>query len=285
MGAKKKTPAQSEQAHAHIIPINTSLICVDFWVDLGTIRTMDLNYTPLVDKFMTFFRVRESLSQMALDVDRDFKKPFITIAREPGSGGVPIAKAVAKKLGFICLDEQVIDEIASSTKMRKELIKAVDEKNRTHVEDIVQSLLNPDYVDDIKYVTELTKVILTYALQGQVVIVGRGANFLTPFAKGLHVNITAPYEIRVQRAMDFEGFSRKKAEEVIVKVERERKEFVKQYFRRDPSKINSYDITLNTAFFSVEQSRDLIIDAFWHKFPWYKQAFSFFTRSVPLPEK
>lgn len=224
---------------------------------------------------MTFFRVRESANTQATSVEDHFKKPFITIAREPGSGGAPIAKAVAEKLGFTCLDEQFIEEIASSTKQRKELIRAVDEKNRTKVEDIVQSLLNPEYVDDIRYVTELTKVVLAYAIRGNVVIIGRGANFLTPFAKGLHVNITAPYDVRVQRAMDFEGFSKKKAEEVIAKVEKERKEFVRQYFRKDPSKINSYDITLNTAYFSVDQARDLIIDAFEHKFPWY-QNFGFF---------
>lgn len=224
----------------------------------------------MVDNIFTFFRVQEALSLPGKTIDRDFKKPFITIAREPGSGGVPIANAVAQKLGFLCVDEQLIDEVASSTKLRKELIKAVDEKSRTHVEDIVQSLLNSDYVDDVKYITELSKVILTYALQGKVVIVGRGANFLTPIGKGLHVNITAPYDLRVKRAMDYEGFSKKKAEEVIAKVEKERKEFVKQYFRKDPSKINSYDITLNTSWFTVEQARDLIIDAFRHKFPSYR---------------
>lgn len=226
-----------------------------------------MNYTPLVERFMTFFRVQEGLRLPDnVSVEDHFKKPFITIAREPGSGGAPIAKAVAEKLGFVCVDEQVSEEIARSTKLRKGLIQAVDEKNRTKVEDVVQSLLNPDYVDDVKYVTELTKVVLTYAMHGKAVIVGRGGNFLTPFAKGLHVNITAPYELRVQRAMDFEGYSRKKAEEVIAKVEKERKEFVRQYFRKDPSKINSYDLTLNTAYFSVDQARDLIIDAFERKF-------------------
>lgn len=231
---------------------------------------MGIRDYQLVDRFVTLFRVRESLSHPAQEIDRDFTQPFITIAREPGSGGAPIAQAVAQKLGFTCVDEQLIDEVARSTKQRKELIRAIDEKSRTYVEDIVQSLLNPDYVDDVKYLTELTKVILAYALKGKVVIVGRGSNFLTPFGKGLHVNITAPYDLRVQRAMDYEGFSRKMAESVIAKVEKERKDFVKQYFSKDSSKINSYDLTLNTSLFTLEHSRDLIIEAFGHKFSSYK---------------
>lgn len=240
---------------------------------------MAVNYNPLIDRFFKLFQVRESIASPDSGLREDrFTKPFITIAREPGSGGVPIAQAVAKKLGFFCLDEQVIDEIASSTKLRKDLIRAVDEKHRSHVEDIVQSLLNADYVDDLKYVKELTRILVTYAIRGNVVIVGRGANFLTPFAKGLHVSITAPYDVRVQRAMKYEGFTKKKAEEVIAKVEKERKEFVKQYFRKDPTKINSYDLTLNTMHFSVEQSRDLIIDALWRKFPAYHSILSFLKR-------
>jgi hypothetical protein len=47
------------------------------------------------------------------------------------------------------------------------------------------------------------------------VILGRGANFITPFGKGLHVNITAPYFIRVRRAMDYEGLSEQQAKEVL----------------------------------------------------------------------
>jgi len=221
---------------------------------------------------MTFFRVREKLATpYKWPNEQRFQRPFITIAREPGSGGALIADAVAKKLHFECMDENFIDEIARTTRLRREIIKAVDEKTRTQIEDMVNGMLNPDYIDDLKYITELTKIMITCALKGRVVIVGRGGNFATPFAKGLHVNITAPYEVRVKRAMDFEGFNREKAEEVIAATEKERKNFVKQYFRKDPTKINSYDLTLNTSYFSVEQARDVIIDAFYHKFPWVQQ--------------
>ncbi len=226
-------------------------------------------YSKLVDKALNVFKIQEKLSDAssfpAVDAAA-FVKPFITIAREPGSGGRPIAHAVADKLGFVCLDEQIIDEIAKSTKKRKAIVQTIDEKTRSQIEDIVHSILNEEYLDDVKYVTELTKVILSYALKGKVVIVGRGANFITPFAKGLHVDITAPYEVRVQRAMQFEGFHREKAEQVLAATEKERKNFVKQYLRQDPDKKNSYDLTINTQFFRENEARDLIIEAFHQKF-------------------
>lgn len=239
---------------------------------------MSVHYYPLINKFMTALNLRDKLAFMPTDRDLAFSKPFITIAREPGSGGAPIARLVAEKLGFECIDEEITDEIARSTRKRKAIIQAIDEKKRTALQDMVHSMLNPDYIDDVKYVSELVKVVLTYAHQGNVVILGRGANFITPFPKGLHVNITAPYQVRVERAMQYEDFDKETAKEVIAKVEKERKDFVKQYLRRDVTKSNAYDLTINTTYFSLDQSADLIVEAFLRKFPRQARYGALFTR-------
>ncbi|HEX7017459.1 MAG TPA: cytidylate kinase-like family protein [Patescibacteria group bacterium] len=228
---------------------------------------MAVHYYPLINKIISHLKIRDSLiNSFALSPETSFVRPFITIAREPGSGGAPIARAVAEKLGFEFVDEQIVQEIARSTKKRKAIIEAVDEKNRSAIEDMVHSMLNKEYIDDMKYMKELIKILLTYASQGQCVILGRGANFITPFAKGLHVSVTAPYKVRVQRAMDFEGHNEEKAKEVIAQVEKERDKFIKQYFRQDPNKKNAFDITLNTTYFKVDEAADVIVEAFYKKF-------------------
>lgn len=228
---------------------------------------MALHYYPLINKVVQTLKIKDRLFTAAgPDLESAFVKPFITISREPGSSGAPIAKAVAEKLGFTFVDEQIIEDIARSTKRRKAVIQAIDEKSRSQIEDMVHSALNPEYLDDLTYVTELAKVILTYALKGHVVILGRGANFICPFAKGLHVNVTAPYALRVKRAVDFEGLNEAKAKEKIAQVEAERKQFVKQYFKKDITKCNSYDLTINTTYFPVDAARDVILEAFYQKF-------------------
>ena len=227
---------------------------------------MQVRYYPLINKIMTRLRLRDQDPSLRAYSDSSFLKPFITIAREPGSGGAPIAKAVAEKLGFTFVDEQIVDEIARSTKKRKTIIQQVDEKSRDQISDMVQSLFNPEYVDDLKYLVELAKIILAYASNGHVVILGRGANFITPFGTGLHVNITAPYDVRVKRAMDFEGHNRSQAKQVIANIEKERERFVRQYLRRDVASRNAYDITINTTYFQVDEARDVILEAFYKKF-------------------
>lgn len=230
-------------------------------------RRMALHYYPLINKVVQTLKIRDSLFAQGLEPsESSFVHPFVTISREPGSGGAPIARAVAAKLGFAFIDEEIIDEIASSTKQRRAIIKAIDEKSRSRIEDIVHSILNTEYVNDLTYISALVKVVLAYALKGNVVILGRGANFITPFAKGLHVNITAPYQVRVKRAMDFEGLGESEAKQVLAKIEKERRDFVRQYFKQDITKSNAYDLTLNTTYFRVNEACDVIVEAFYRKF-------------------
>ncbi len=228
---------------------------------------MGVHYYPLVNKIMTRLKLFDNDEEIASLTQSPFPDPFITIAREPGSGGAPIAEAVAEQLNFEFIDEQIIESIADSTKKRSEIIEKVDERSRDQIQDMVHSLLNDEYVSDVEYLSELVKVILAFATQGHVVILGRGANFITPFARGLHVNVTAPYDVRVQRAMDYEGHTKERAKEIIAKVENERAKFVKQYMDKEIEKRNAYDLTLNTTYFSVEKAAETIVEAFYRKFP------------------
>lgn len=203
-----------------------------------------------------------------------FSRPFITIAREPGSGGAPIGQEVARRLGFEFYDQKLIDEITKSSKLRKDIVAKIDEKGRTVVQDFIQGILNPNYVSDVTFVRHMTHVIVTLAYQGRSVILGRGANFLTPRENGLHVRIVAPLSIRIDRAVRYEGVSVAEAKEIVREVGKDRRDFVKQYFGEDIRRPEHYDLTLNTEFYSVAEAADLIIDAFHKK-----------TRSTPRSAK
>lgn len=192
--------------------------------------------------------------------------PFITVSRESGSGGKPIAEMVAKALKFELLDEVLAEEVAKSAKKRKELIESVDEKSRGLVSDVIQSVLNPEYISDMTYIRHVTRVILLKAHKGKVVILGRGANFMIPSGAGLRVRIQAPYNVRVKRAIKYEKIDLDRAREIIRKVDTERKDFVRQYFNKNISNANYYDLILNTEHMTMEDAGDLVLLAFKRKF-------------------
>jgi cytidylate kinase len=198
-------------------------------------------------------------------------KPFITISRESGSGGKPIAKAVAKKLGFKIYDKEIIEMIAKKSKQRKSLIASLDEKDRGFVDDLVNSMLNPEYVSEETYIKNLFEVVLSVAHKGQCIILGRGSNFITSQYGGLHVRLVAPFLVRAGYTAQYEGRSIYEARERVKEFDRERKEFIKKHFEKDPSNANFYDLVINTTYYNIEQATNLILAAFKQKFPNWKK--------------
>lgn len=226
-------------------------------------------YQELIAKAMTELGLRKVRGADISDNPDALLKslsPIITISRSPGSGGKPIAKMVAKKLGFKFYDRELVTQIAKSSKLRKSLLSEIDEKGRSLMTDFVHQMLNPDYVSDIEYMRHLCKVVLSISYKGKAVILGRGANFITPLASGLHVRITAPKNVRIRRAVQYEGYTSKEARKVLSEKEKDRKEFIKQYFDEKIGDLNYYDMILNTTFYTLEQSCKVIETAFRQKF-------------------
>ncbi len=233
---------------------------------------MARTYDKLVNKaFSGSSRVELKRTEtLQLDGEEiEFTQPFITISREPGSGGKPVAKLVSKWLSFDYYNKKLISDLASSARKRKALVQSVDERGRNFIEDMVHSMFNPDYVSDIQYMRYLSSVILSAAIKGEVVILGRGANFVTPFNSGLHVRIQAPYLVRVERAVKHEGISRDKAIHVIKDTDTHRKQFISQYFNKDISNANYYDLVINTADMNIQDAAEHVVLALKNKFPDY----------------
>jgi cytidylate kinase len=198
-------------------------------------------------------------------------RPFVTVSREAGSGGRPIAKAVAKKLGFKFYDKKLIELIAKRAKKRKQLIKSLDEKERGVIDDLVHSLLNPEYIPEQTYIKNLCQVILSLARKGNCVILGRGGNFITGQYGGLHVRVAAPFLVRAGYTAQYEGYTIYEARDRVRKFDKERKQFIKQFFSKDPSNANYYDLVINTTYLSIEQARDIILATFKQKYSGWRR--------------
>ncbi len=198
-------------------------------------------------------------------------RPFITISREAGSGGKIVAGLAAKKLGFKFYHKSLIELTAKKAKQRKALIAGLDERDRSFMDDLVHSLLNPEYVSEQTYIKSLCEVILSLARKGNCIILGRGGNFITSQYGGLHVRVAAPFLIRAGYTSQYEGYTLYEAKERVKKFDKRRKQFVKQYFSHDPSNSNYYDLLINTTYLSVEQAADIVVAAFKKKYPEWRK--------------
>lgn len=178
---------------------------------------------------------------------------IITISRQMGSGGIPIAQKVAEKLGYTLVDGDAILKVADQYGLTRESIEQADEKPPHFVETL-----------DIKHETALhliELIILEYALKGNVIIYGRGGqDLLKEINSVLRVRIIAPFEERVERWAEREWLDPDRARKLVRRSDQQRAGFIKYYFDRDWDDPLSYDLVINTERLTEDSAVRLICD-------------------------
>ena len=136
-----------------------------------------------------------------MQMEKPIEKPgvsIITISREPGSGGSIIAKQLAGKLEIDLFHQKVLHEMAKNADVNTQLLKTLDEKGLSILEDWISSLVHDRYIWPDQYLKKLMKVIGAIGKHGRAVIVGRGANFILPPDDCFRVRVISPKHVRIQ---------------------------------------------------------------------------------------
>jgi len=210
----------------------------------------------LIQKNLSFDKVSELFGKQ---LSKD-QLPLITISREKGSGGRPIAHLVAKKLGYPwkVYHEEIVNEIVEKTHLETQLVKEVDEANIPLIDEIVADFFGRRYLNLSGYYKELIKILSTIGHRGHAVIVGRGADYLFPHA--LKIRIICEMDQRIKWMREFEKITRDEAVRRIDESDKKRIEFVETVFKHDPRKAHHYDLVVRTGTsLSIEDAADLIV--------------------------
>ena len=180
--------------------------------------------------------------------------PFITISREAGTGESAITNSLLEDLSV----KQTAGELPW-TLYDKDLIKrVVDDYHLINI----NGLLPEDKFSDIQTMFEelfgihptkremahnIAKSILKLADLGNVIIVGRGAFYITRHHKnGLHVRLIGSFQKRVKHMVEEYSLTLKQAEEYIRKEDSQRHDYVKKLFGVDLNDPHYYDLVINT---------------------------------------
>lgn len=185
--------------------------------------------------------------------------PIITISREVNAGGLSTAMLLAKKLGkkWDFFDKDIVEKIALESKTSIDKVNEVDEKNAPSFYDFIENWFESNSLDLTKYHKNLIKVLCGIGQKGNVIIVGRGANFIFPDA--LNIRLICDKEQRIKWAILCEKISEKEARKFIEKADKERNEFIANLYNKDVSDPKYYDLVIKTGpYLSVKDAADLI---------------------------
>jgi cytidylate kinase len=191
--------------------------------------------------------------------------PYLLISREKGAGGSAVGQLAGKRLGWQVFDKEIVDAIAQKAHVRRELIESLDERDRATLQDVVARLLSPQPIETAGYLAHLREVLLTLGHQGNVVIVGRGAEYILPSQFGLRVRMVAPVEVRVRRIASEGDLSLKAARVEIERSDRERTTAARRQFGQDPRDPLNHDVTINTAELTIEAATEVVLAAVQRK--------------------
>jgi cytidylate kinase len=124
-------------------------------------------------------------------------------------------------------------------------------------------------LNDAEYISALEAVIRELALELNMVIVGRGSQYILRNNRSvLHVLVVAPIEERLGRVMADMQIERQEAMRHIEENDASRRAFVERFFHKELEDPLLYDLVLNTKYITFEVAARLITNAAAEKNPW-----------------
>jgi cytidylate kinase len=175
---------------------------------------------------------------------------ILTSSRQFGSGNMEIVRAVMTSLHYRYVDKRVI----------LQEIHAIGGKWETWAKELDES--SPAFWDKYDrsfkgFGALLQEILLRYALQDNVILRGRGSNFLMEgIPHAYRIRIVSPLEDRIERVTQRESIDRETARWLIERGDRERAGFVHALYGKDVNDPRFYD----TVFDRGDQSLDEIIE-------------------------
>ena len=198
----------------------------------------------------------------------------ITISRQFGAGGRTLGALIAEKLGYSLIDEVVVEKIAAEAKVSPNWVKSVENQVSGWLSRFVTGMISVSksgylesatmkretgYIDGDIYVEMLHKVIPKIADEDNVVIIGRGGQYiLADREDAFHFLLIADLEKRIQFMMENYELSRKEAKSVVEKKSKIRLNLYRYFGQEDYDNPNLYHLVMNMNRVDLDIAGDIV---------------------------
>lgn len=188
------------------------------------------------------------------------KKFVITIGRSYGSGGRMVGQKIAEDLGIKCYNSELLIEAAKESGLCREVFEKIDEKPISAFLSFSAGKYDHGEMPlNHKVFLAQMQTIKRIAERESCVIVGRCADYvLKDYENVINVFITAPFEDRVQRAIDRDNILPGKAEKRVKRIDKERSNYYNFYSTKRWGVADSYDICLDSSKFGIDGCAKII---------------------------
>lgn len=195
------------------------------------------------------------------------KKFVVTITRQFGSLGRPIAREMSELLGIEYYDRDIVEETSKQMKLPVSKISEHEEKYHSNLFSMILPL-GSDNVTRQDEIFEVQKgIIRDLAARESCIIVGRCADYIfRDNPNALNIYIYAPIEARYKNCVETLKMSPEEATKMIYKVDRARCSYHKRYAKYAPGDLDSKQIMIDSSIFGVDGTAEILADIVRRRF-------------------
>lgn len=192
--------------------------------------------------------------------------PFVTISREAGSGGSSLARFLARKfnaeapdgVAWQVFEDNLTPRMLKTNHLPTSIARFLPEGRVSEVQASIGEFvgLHPNLWELVQKTNETMREL---ARRGNVILVGRGANFATegiPF--GVHVRLIAPKKARAAYLTQRYGITESEALVYNGRCDSARHGYVKAYFNADDRDPSAYTLVINTSRVTLPEAARMI---------------------------
>lgn len=193
--------------------------------------------------------------------------PCITLSRETGAGADIVSEKLIellskKKTGdspeWTIFDKNLIQKVLDDHHLPSYLDKYFQENAGSAVTSFISETL-AGQPSSWSLVSKTFQTIFRLARTGNVIIVGRGANFVTAkLRNAFHVRLIGNSEDRIKHIEEIYSYSRKEAESFIKKNDEARRHFVEKNFHKKVEDPQYYHLVINTSLIPYDEAARII---------------------------
>lgn len=196
----------------------------------------------------------------------------ITISRQFGAGGKTLGKKVAEKLGYTFADDDIIQMVAEAANVSPHWVESIEREAGGKLSRVVSSMVSKrlvdrilkderGYIDERLYLDYLVVIIAQIAEEGDVVILGRGSQYiLHDHPDAYHVLMINELENRVKFMMEQYDFSESRAAQIVNREEKRRINLYRKIGKTDYDNPSLYHLVLNMGRMNMQTAVKLVVD-------------------------
>lgn len=195
----------------------------------------------------------------------------ITITRQFGSMGRPIARRMAEMLGIEYYDRDLVDQAAEKLNLPVSVINEVEEKANSLAKNPFFRMASPlgsgTTATQDKIFEAQQNIIKFLAEKETCVIVGRCADFtLSEMENAIHIYIYASYEARLEHCIKDLGMEEDEARRMMAAVDKARESYHMNFAGYMPDDKSHKDILIDSSLLGVEGTAEYLVELVKKKF-------------------